>query len=95
MSTNMSCVAHKYRMRKDRELEEAFQRLANVLEAIESHLTFDVVYALRESKNATIHSGADGIRATGESLLHAIDNCPVKSRQIHEAARALRDKLFE
>lgn len=95
MSTNMACVAHGYRLQKNKEIEEAFENLANALEAIESHLTFNARFALRDAKNAADHSGADGIRAHGEFLLSEVDKCPLKTAQVTEAARTLRDLLFK
>lgn len=38
---NMACVAHGYKMEKDKKLEQAFERLADALEEIQSRLTFN------------------------------------------------------
>ena len=88
MSIDMACITHKYRLQKNKEIEEAFENLANALEAIESHLTFNARFAAD-------HSGADGIRAHGEFLLSEVDKCPLKTAQVTEAARTLRDLLFK
>ena len=95
MSIDMACVAHGYRLQKNKEIEDAFENLANALEAIESRLTFNARFALRDAKNAAVHSGADGIRAHGEFLLSEVDKCPLKTAQVTEAARTLRDLLFK
>ena len=91
---NMACVAHGYKMEKDKQLENAFERLANALDAIQSHLTFNVVFALRDTRDAVVHSGADGVRAHGEHLLQEIDVCPLKTAEVTDAANHLRELLF-
>lgn len=94
MSINMACVAHGYKMEKDKKLEDAFERLANALDAIQSHLTFNAVFALRDARDAVVHSGADGVRAHGEHLLQEIDVCPLKTAEVTDAANHLRELLF-
>lgn len=91
---NMTCVAHGYKMEKDKKLEQAFERLADALEEIQSRLTFNARFALRDARDAVVHSGADGVRAHGEHLLQEIDVCPLKTAEITDAANHLRELLF-
>jgi len=91
---NMACVAYKYRMQKNQEIEECFAHLAAALDEIKPYLTRNAIFALRDAKQAAQQSGADGIRACGESLLREIEPCPLKTQPVTNGIQQLSELLF-
>lgn len=90
----MECVALRHRNRQNEAIEDCFWLLADGLDEIQTRLTHNARFALRDAKDAARKSGADGIRACGERLLKEIEPCPLKTAKVSTNAKKLSELLF-